>query len=87
MGSCRNGKFKSGKGVENMGNHKGIIISLVKHKGYGFIQEEKENKRIFFHATGVCDPKDFGDLREGLPVEYMTVETPKGTKAIGIVVV
>jgi cold shock CspA family protein len=87
MGSCRNGKLKSGKGAESMETHKGLIIHLVKNKGYGFIKEDETGETVFFHATGVCEPKEFSDLREGLPVEYMVRETPKGIKAIGVVAI
>ena len=88
MGSCRNGKFKSGKGAESMETHKGLIIHLVKNKGYGYIQPDDEQEKVFFHSSGVCNGR-FEDLREAIPVNYFLVEYKKKgetrRKAIGVV--
>lgn len=71
--------------LEEMKQVKGTIISIIKSKGFGFIQDE-DNREIFFHAAGVCDPT-FAELREGQEVEYMLRETARGPKAIGVVVI
>lgn len=64
---------------------KGIVITIIRSKGFGYI-ENKEGKEIFFHADGVCNPS-FEELKEGHHVEYMVRKTPKGTKAIGVSVI
>ncbi|MBK5261276.1 MAG: cold-shock protein [Peptostreptococcaceae bacterium] len=59
-------------------------ITTIYHKGYGFISQENGTE-IFFHKTGVCNT-DFNDLREGFEVDYLVSSSPRGTKAIGIVI-
>ena len=63
----------------------GIIVMLKKSKGYGFIRPEDGVQNIFFHASGVLSPK-FEELKNGERVEYLEAETPKGKKAIDVVV-
>lgn len=70
-----------------MESYKGVITHLYLTKKIGFIFNEEQNETVFFHAVGVCDPKEFNNLREGQPVEYMKVPTKKGPKAIGIVAI
>lgn len=70
---------------EGMGTKTGIIVMLKKNKGYGFIKPEDSEINIFFHASGVLSPK-FEELKNSERVEYLDVETPKGKKAIDVVV-
>ena len=66
---------------------RGIIVSLVMSKGFGFIRQD-DGTDLFFHATGVCQPT-FQELREGQPVEYMVIPSKHHEgefKAIGVVV-
>ena len=65
-----------------MKREKGIVITILRKKGFGFIISP-EGEQIFFHADAVCDP-EFKDLREGLRVEYLIKDTPRGPKAIGV---
>lgn len=73
-----------------METKRGIIIGLIKKDGYGYIQPDGEQEKVFFHASGVCSGK-FEDLREGMPVNYFLVEYEKKgekrRKAIGVVTV
>lgn len=62
--------------------HKGRIISLKMDKGYGFINDGKNN--IFFHVTGCVEPK-FNDLRVGMKVNYLLSTRNDKPIAIGIV--
>ena len=62
---------------------KGIVKTIHHDRGFGFIRQN-DGTDIFFHASGVWNPPKFEDLREGYEVEYMIVEAPKGTKAIGV---
>ncbi len=48
-------------------------------KGYGFIVGP-EGKDVFVHYSNI-DGDGFRSLREGEPVEYELVETPKGLAA------
>lgn len=65
-----------------MKREKGIVVTIMRKKGFGFIKPT-EGEEIFFHADAVCDP-EFKDLREGYRVEYLIKDTPKGPKAIGV---
>lgn len=73
-----------------METKQGIITGLIKKGGYGYIQPDNSQDKIFFHATGVCSP-NFNDLREGMPVNYFLIEYEtkgeKRNKAIGVVTV
>ena len=69
---------------------KGIVKTIYHDKGFGFIRQD-DGTDIFFHASGVCNPPKFEDLREGMPVNYFLVEYEKKgekrRKAIGVVTV
>lgn len=64
----------------------GIIKALKPIRQYGFIKQDNGGEDLFFHRVGLISPK-FEELREGMPVEFMVTETPKGPRAIGVVVV
>ena len=61
---------------------KGTTKSLLKARGYGFIEAE-DGKEIFFHSTGL-QGADFESLKEGQAVEYETEQGPKGVRAVNI---
>ena len=71
--------------MEQMEHGKGIVTTIFQNKGFGFIKQD-DGTEIYFHASGVCNP-EFKDLKEGYKVEYMIVDVPKGTKAIGLTTV
>jgi cold shock CspA family protein len=62
---------------------KGFIQTVILPRGYGFVQPIDEDKGIFFYRNAVLEPT-FEELKEGLPVQFITINTPRGRKAIGI---
>lgn len=66
-----------------MKREKGIIVSLVRPKGIGFILKE-DGSTIFFHVSALVKPA-YEDLKEGFDCEFLEVESKNGPKAIGIV--
>lgn len=68
-----------------METNSGIIVRIVKNRGFGFILRD-DGKEIYFHAIGVLSPA-FSELRQGMPVEFFVKETNKGPEAIGVVAV
>lgn len=62
----------------------GIITNMKRNGGFGFITAE-DGACYFFHVSGCITA--FEDLREGHTVEFMVIEIPKGTKAIGVTLV
>lgn len=60
------------------------IIKRYNNKGYGFIVAE-DGKDIFFHFCGLLEPRNFKDLRCGMPVEFIVLKDLNGKdQAIGI---
>ena len=62
----------------------GKVFSL-KPEGFGFIREAGVNNDIFFHVNDVLD-STVQVLIEGSHIEYDAVDSPKGLKAVNIVV-
>jgi cold shock CspA family protein len=63
----------------------GVIVRLHNDRGYGFIRGD-DGVYYFFHRVGVVSPT-FEELREGHPVEFLSVKGRKGKpRAIGVVV-
>ena len=56
---------------------------MMPSKGYGFIEDAKTGKNIYFHAVGAVRPL-YDDMREGMEVEYMVTEDGRGVRAIGV---
>lgn len=52
-------------------------------KGYGFIEQEGE-KDVFVHYTAIR-MDGYRTLKEGQPVQYTVMETPKGLQAADVV--
>ena len=61
---------------------KGTIKRLT-DKGFGFIEQEGNDKDLFFHATVLVDV-EYNDLREGDAVTFDTEETPRGLQAVNV---
>jgi CspA family cold shock protein len=61
----------------------GVIKKVVSEKGFGFIKPEDGSKDIFFHANDLQNV-EFKDLVGGESVSYDVQETPKGLKAVDI---
>lgn len=52
-------------------------------KGFGFIEQEGE-KDVFVHYTAIR-MDGYRTLKEGQPVEFVALETPKGLQASEVV--
>ena len=61
----------------------GVIQSLTRERGFGFIKCPHGNDDIFFHHTKV-DRVQFQALKEGQPVRFKVAITPKGLEAVGV---
>lgn len=62
----------------------GTISNIICDRGFGFIEEE-DGSNVFFHASAF-PPGEFEELNKGDVVEFEPADTPKGPKAINIVV-
>ena len=54
-------------------------------KGYGFIARDDGEKDCFVHYSGIVG-NGFRELREGQKVEFGVESSPKGPKAVEVVV-
>jgi CspA family cold shock protein len=61
----------------------GTVKWFNETKGYGFIEQEGE-KDVFVHYSAIR-MDGYRTLREGQPVEYTVMETPKGLQAAEVV--
>ncbi|MCH7761730.1 cold shock domain-containing protein [candidate division TA06 bacterium] len=61
---------------------KGTIKTLIRHRGFGFINAE-DGREIFFHQSGLVKG-DFDSLNEGDKVEFEVEKGDKGPRAINI---
>ncbi len=61
----------------------GFIQTVLYKGGYGFVQPLDDDKGIFFYRKAVLKPT-FEELKEGMQVTFIIVNTPRGRKAIGI---
>ena len=64
---------------------KGIIKTISKERGFGFIRSEND-KDVFFHLSNLVNEK-FQNLREGDNVEFSLENGKKGVRAIDIWIV
>jgi cold shock CspA family protein len=71
----------SGRGGYTMS--RGIIQSLTKERGFGFIQCGDNSRQVFFHHTKLED-MNFKALKEGQTVRFKVALTPKGLEAIHV---
>lgn len=58
-------------------------IAIAQHN-YGFIDDAKTNKRIYFSASQIVDPEIQLYKSVDLPVAYQVIEGDKGLQAVGI---
>ena len=68
-----------------METNQGIIKRIMSIKKYGFILKE-DGSDIFFHEQGLISPS-FDELKEGMSVEFLIVDSPQGDRAVGVVAV
>ncbi len=54
----------------------GKIRSLVRDRGFGFIQVEGSADEVFFHTTALVEAS-FDDLKEGQAVEFDVEADPR----------
>lgn len=58
-------------------------IKRLTDKGFGFIEQEGEEKDLFFHSTALVDV-DYNDLREGDSLTFDVEETDRGLQAVNV---
>lgn len=56
------------------------IVKVLKSKGFGFIEPELNGPDIFFHASALRAPLEFGDALKFLRVEYDLGTDPRTGK-------
>jgi len=61
----------------------GVIKTLVRDRGFGFIAREGEVKDLFFHSKEL-QGVNFDDLKEGDAVTFEVVDGPKGPSAVNV---
>lgn len=61
---------------------KGKIKTLIRGRGYGFIEAE-DGREIFFHRTDLLDG-EFDTLEEGQHVQFDVESGTKGPKAANV---
>lgn len=59
----------------------GKVKFFTKHRFFGFITREDEEKDLFFHGSNVLQEED---LEEGQEVVFDIVETEKGLQAVKV---
>lgn len=62
---------------------KGTVKWFNEQKGFGFITPEDGSKDLFVHHTGILI-EGFKTLSENQKVEFDTVQSDKGPKAINV---
>ena len=65
---------------------RGIIKTLKKQEGYGFITDRETGSDYFFHRSHLEDV-DFDSLERDQAVYFEATQGPKGPRAINIVVI
>jgi CspA family cold shock protein len=59
-----------------------------RRKGFGFIRPDVGSEQVFFHATDMRRGSGFfSQVVEGQRVDFATVSTPKGPRAVDVEVV
>ena len=61
---------------------KGKIKTLIRDRGFGFINAE-DGQDVFFHRAAV-EGSEFESLQEGTEVEFNTEMGPKGLRAVSV---
>ena len=63
---------------------KGKVKWFSNTKGYGFITADGSDKDIFVHFSAI-QGEGYKSLKEGDPVEFELIESPKGLKAENVI--
>lgn len=63
----------------------GIVKWFDDDKGYGFIAQD-DGEDVFVHYTSIAG-EGYRSLTEGSEVEYETEDSPKGPRAVNVIVV
>lgn len=58
-------------------------IKRLTDKGFGFIEQEGEEKDLFFHSSSLVDVT-FDELREGDKVTFDVEDSDKGPRATNV---
>ena len=58
-------------------------IKRLTDKGFGFIEQEGEEKDLFFHSTALVDV-EYNDLQEGDTMSFDVEETDRGPQAVNV---
>lgn len=64
---------------------RGQIVGL--NKGFGFIQHPSNQGNIFFHGSGLAVGERFQDLKVGMAVEFVLVDSERGPRAEDVVTI
>jgi len=54
----------------------GTVKSLIRDRGFGFIQPDGTTEEVFFHRSSVENPT-FDELKEGQQVEFEAEPDPR----------
>ncbi len=64
------------------GRRTGVVVRFVPERGYGFLKPDDGGVDLFAH---IADVKRGRPLIAGESVEFTSVITPRGPRAVGIV--
>lgn len=56
---------------------KGVIITIIPNRGYGFIRGDRDGTTRFMHANNVLNIRDFDHMYEGQRVSFVPVDGPE----------
>jgi len=62
----------------------GTIKTIVKDRGFGFIEPDDGGDEVFFHRSKLAPKTYFDDLREGDEVEFQVRQGEKGRQAFAL---
>ncbi|WP_097086268.1 MULTISPECIES: cold shock domain-containing protein CspD [unclassified Pseudomonas] len=66
-----------------MGMRKGKVKWFNNAKGYGFVNEDGKTEDLFAHYSAI-QMEGYKTLKAGQPVQFDTVQGPKGLHAVNI---
>ncbi|EKD92721.1 MAG: hypothetical protein ACD_28C00351G0001 [uncultured bacterium] len=62
------------------------VIKKIDERGFGFITPSEGGKDVFFHANDLSGV-EMRNLREGNSVSFEVADSPKGPKAVNVMLV